>query len=52
MSMRCRANRYSRPSINAAAALSERFSSQGHAEFQNKLLSAMRYSFGGHVEQR
>jgi 6-phosphogluconate dehydrogenase len=34
------------------AALGNRFSSQGHAEFQNKLLSAMRYSFGGHVEQR
>jgi 6-phosphogluconate dehydrogenase len=33
-------------------ALSNRFSSQGHAEFQNKLLSAIRYSFGGHVEQR
>jgi 6-phosphogluconate dehydrogenase len=24
----------------------------GHPEFQNKLLSSMRYSFGGHVEQR
>ena len=33
-------------------ALSNRFGSQGHAEFQNKLLSAIRYSFGGHVEQR
>jgi 6-phosphogluconate dehydrogenase len=33
-------------------ALSNRFSSQGHAEFQNKLLSAIRYSFGGHIEQR
>ena len=33
-------------------ALSNRFSSQGQAEFQNKLLSAIRYSFGGHIEQR
>jgi 6-phosphogluconate dehydrogenase len=32
--------------------LSNRFSSQGHAEFKNKLVSAIRYSFGGHVEQR
>ena len=28
-------------------ALSNRFGSQGHAEFQNELLSAMRYPFGG-----
>jgi 6-phosphogluconate dehydrogenase len=34
-----------------AAALYERFSSRGRAEFQNKLLSAMRYEFGGHVEK-
>jgi len=33
------------------AALYERFSSRGNAEFQNKLLSAMRYQFGGHVEK-
>ncbi len=32
-------------------ALYERFSSRGNAEFQNKLLSAMRYQFGGHVEK-
>jgi 6-phosphogluconate dehydrogenase len=32
--------------------LSNRFSSQGHAEFQNELLSAIRYPFGGHIEQR
>jgi 6-phosphogluconate dehydrogenase len=32
-------------------ALYERFSSRGNAEFQNKILSAMRYQFGGHVEK-
>jgi 6-phosphogluconate dehydrogenase len=34
-----------------SAALYARFSSQGHADFQNKVLSAMRYQFGGHVEK-
>ncbi len=34
-----------------SAALFERFSSRGEAEFQNKLLSAMRYEFGGHLER-
>ncbi|GIW05423.1 MAG: 6-phosphogluconate dehydrogenase [Dehalococcoidia bacterium] len=34
-----------------SAALYERFSSRGDAEFANKLLSAMRYEFGGHLEQ-
>jgi 6-phosphogluconate dehydrogenase len=33
------------------AALYERFSSRGEAEFANKLLSAMRYEFGGHLEK-
>ena len=32
-------------------ALYERFNSRGEAEFQNRLLSAMRYEFGGHLEQ-
>ena len=32
-------------------ALYERFSSRGEAEFQNRLLSAMRFEFGGHLEQ-
>jgi 6-phosphogluconate dehydrogenase len=32
-------------------ALYERFSSRGEAEFANKLLSAMRYEFGGHLEK-
>jgi 6-phosphogluconate dehydrogenase len=31
-------------------ALYARFSSRGEADFQNKLLSALRYEFGGHVE--
>src|SRR6266478_772145 len=34
-----------------AAALFERFSSRGEAEFQDRLLSAMRHAFGGHVEK-
>ena len=32
-------------------ALYERFSSRGEADFQDKLLSAMRFQFGGHVEK-
>jgi 6-phosphogluconate dehydrogenase len=35
-----------------ASALFERFSSRGEAEFANKVLSAMRYGFGGHLEKR
>ncbi len=34
-----------------SAALYSRFSSRGEAEFADKLLSAMRFEFGGHVEQ-
>lgn len=33
-------------------ALYERFSSRGDADFQDKLLSAMRYQFGGHIEKK
>ena len=33
-----------------STALYERFSSRGEADYQDKLLSAMRYQFGGHVE--
>jgi 6-phosphogluconate dehydrogenase len=33
------------------ASLYERFSSRGEADFANKLLSAMRYEFGGHLEK-
>ena len=32
-------------------ALYERFSSRGEADFQDKLLSALRFEFGGHVEK-
>jgi 6-phosphogluconate dehydrogenase len=34
-----------------SAALYQRFSSRGEADFQDKLLSAMRYEFGGHMEK-
>ena len=33
-------------------ALFERFQSRGESEFQDKLLSAMRFQFGGHVEKK
>ncbi len=39
------------PANVLAAALFGRFSSRGHADFQDRLLSAMRYEFGGHVEK-
>jgi len=39
------------PTPVLTTALYERFSSRGEADFQNKLLSAMRYQFGGHVEK-
>jgi 6-phosphogluconate dehydrogenase len=32
-------------------ALYERFASRGEADYQDKLLSAMRYGFGGHLEK-
>jgi 6-phosphogluconate dehydrogenase len=34
-----------------SAALYQRFSSRGDADYQDKLLSAMRYGFGGHLEK-
>jgi 6-phosphogluconate dehydrogenase len=34
-----------------SSALYERFSSRGEADFVDKLLSAMRYEFGGHIEK-
>ncbi len=39
------------PAPVLTTALYERFSSRGEADFQNKLLSAMRYQFGGHLEK-
>ena len=40
------------PAPVITAALYERFSSRGGADFRDKLLSAMRYGFGGHVEKQ
>jgi 6-phosphogluconate dehydrogenase len=40
------------PAHVLSAALYERFSSRGEADFANKLLSAMRYEFGGHIEKK
>jgi 6-phosphogluconate dehydrogenase len=34
-----------------SAALYQRFTSRGDADYQNRLLSAMRYGFGGHLEK-
>jgi len=39
------------PAPVLTTALYERFSSRGEADFQNKLLSAMRFQFGGHLEK-
>jgi 6-phosphogluconate dehydrogenase len=39
------------PAHVLAAALFERFASRGEAEFQDRLLSAMRFEFGGQVEK-
>jgi 6-phosphogluconate dehydrogenase len=39
------------PTPVLTTALYERFSSRGEAAFQDKLLSAMRFEFGGHVEK-
>jgi 6-phosphogluconate dehydrogenase len=39
------------PAHVLSSALYERFSSRGEADFADKLLSAMRYEFGGHIEK-
>jgi len=39
------------PAHVLASALFQRFSSRGEAEFQDRLLSAMRFGFGGHHEK-
>ena len=39
------------PAHVLTAALYERFSSRGEAEYADKILSAMRYAFGGHLEK-
>lgn len=41
----------SAPAPVLATALFERFTSRGEADFADKLLSAMRYEFGGHLEK-
>jgi 6-phosphogluconate dehydrogenase len=40
------------PAHVLAAALFERFASRGEDDFQNRVLSAMRFGFGGHVEKK
>jgi 6-phosphogluconate dehydrogenase len=40
------------PAHVLSAALLERFSSRGQDEFQNRILSAMRFQFGGHLEKK
>ncbi len=39
------------PTPVLTSALYSRFSSRGEADFSNKILSAMRYAFGGHLEK-
>jgi 6-phosphogluconate dehydrogenase len=39
------------PAHVLSAALYDRFASRGEAEFADKILSAMRYEFGGHIEK-
>jgi 6-phosphogluconate dehydrogenase len=40
------------PAHVLTASLFERFDSRGDADFANKLLSAMRFEFGGHEEKK
>ena len=40
------------PAPVLSSALFDRFASRGEAEFADKLLSAMRFAFGGHVEKK
>jgi 6-phosphogluconate dehydrogenase len=40
------------PAHVLTASLYERFDSRGEAEFQNRVLSAMRFAFGGHHEKK
>jgi 6-phosphogluconate dehydrogenase len=46
------ANDVAAPAFVLMAALFERFASRGEADFQNRMLSAMRYGFGGHEEKK
>jgi 6-phosphogluconate dehydrogenase len=40
------------PAPVLAAALFGRFSSRGNADFMNKVMSAQRFAFGGHLEKK
>ena len=40
------------PAHVLSSALFNRFTSRGQADFADKLLSAMRYEFGGHLEKK
>jgi 6-phosphogluconate dehydrogenase len=40
------------PAPILSTAIGERFSSRGEADYANRLLSAMRFEFGGHTEKR
>ena len=40
------------PAHVLTASLYERFDSRGEADFQNRVLSAMRFAFGGHLEKK
>jgi 6-phosphogluconate dehydrogenase len=46
------ANDESVPAYVLTAALFSRFASRGEADFQNRVLSAMRFAFGGHLEKK
>jgi len=39
------------PTPVLSSALYERFTSRGEADFQDRVLSAMRFEFGGHLEK-
>ncbi len=45
------ANDLAVPAPILASALFSRFASRGEADFQNRMLSALRHQFGGHVEK-
>ena len=40
------------PAHVLTASLYERFDSRGESEFQNRVMSAMRFAFGGHLEKK
>ena len=40
------------PAPVLSAALYQRFASRGEEDFGDKLLSAMRFEFGGHIEKK